>query len=116
LTLYLCASLEEEFCENADSIIRSSHFMANCARVCIDFMVVAAWLALITEEMKFIKVFLNELQTIALIPALRENIKGDLATNRKGQVITKLSSQFFYKGLTNICLMIILFKFVTLLS
>ena len=75
--------MKEKFIKNAHGVIWSNHFMTNSARICIDFMIIAARLALVPEEMNLFEFFFNVLKTKTLVPSLRENIKRYLATNRE---------------------------------
>ena len=110
-------SLEEKLLKNTDGIIRVSNFMSNCSRISEDLVIVATRLALITEKVDFIIVFLNELQAVAFVPALGENIEGDLASNREGKkLITELLLQFLNECLTNSSTLVELFEFITLFS
>jgi hypothetical protein len=52
--------------------------MANGASILKDLKVVATLKGLVAKEMNLVEVFLHILQAVSLVPALRENIKGNL--------------------------------------
>jgi len=67
--------LKEELVENADSVIWCLDFVANRARVLVNFVIVATGLTFVTEKVNFIEIFLYKLQAIALVPALGEYVE-----------------------------------------
>jgi hypothetical protein len=48
-------------------------------------VVVAARLAFVPEEVDLVEVLLHELKAETLVPALGEDVEGDLAANRKSE-------------------------------
>jgi hypothetical protein len=109
-------SLKEKFREDANGVVRVLNFVADSARICIDLVVVATGLTLVTKEVNLIELFFNILKAEALVPALREYIKRDLSTDGEGQVITELGLQLLNKGLSHICGLIEMLELFTFLS
>jgi len=110
-------SLKEKFMKDSNSIIWCNNLMADSSVIGVDLMIIAAWLALISKEVNLIEIFLHELKTETLVPALWEHIKWNLPTNRECQIIgTHFSSKCLYKSLSNVGSLIILLELITLLS
>ena len=108
--------MKEKFREDANGFVRVLNLVADSARICVDLVVVATGLALVTKEVNLIELFFNILKAEALIPALGEDIERDLSTNREGQVITELGLQLLNEGLAHICGLIEMLELITLLS
>lgn len=80
-------------------------------------MIVATWLTLVTEEMDLIVILLNKLQAVALVPALGEDIEGNLSANRESEkLIAEFLLQLFNEGLAHTSIFVIPFKFITFFS
>ena len=84
----------EDLLELLHGIIRVDNRVADCAGVLIDLVVITSNETLVTEEMNVlifgtgdVLLGLDMLQGIGLIPACRENIKGDLTTDGEAVVV-----------------------------
>ena len=85
--VHCVSSLQEYILKELDGLIWIGNFVPDGSLIRIDLMIVTSRLALITEEVNLIIVFLNILQAEALVPSFREHVKGDLAANREGQFV-----------------------------
>ena len=89
--------------------------MANCALVKPDLVVVATIIALISPEVDLIVVVLNELEAEGLVPALREDIERDLASNGESKVeVGKLRLKCSDHGLADEGSLIVILKLISL--
>ena len=78
-------------------------------------MIVATLGCLITPEVNLVVIIFDVLEAERLIPALWEDIKGDLTTDGEPQVkVSKLGSESLNHGLANASFPIKLFESVTL--
>ena len=81
----------EKLLDDANSILRASDGVANCSLVAIDFVVVAANEGLVAEEVdcfvgdaiRLLRLVLEMLEAVGLIPAGGEDVEGDLAADRE---------------------------------
>ena len=66
---------KEELGEDADGVIRVSNLVSDGSWIRKDLVVIAAGLALVAEEVDLVKVLLNELEAVGLVPAFGEHIE-----------------------------------------
>ena len=77
----------EQLLELGNGIIRALDAVPNGARVFVDLVVVASLIRLVSEEVNGgvldaqALLVLNMLETVSLVPAAREDVKGDLAAD-----------------------------------
>ena len=91
--------------------------MTNSSLVLVDLMIVAAWVALVTEEMNLIVILLNILEAERLIPSLWEYIKRYLTSNGKLQIQTlELLLESRNEGGPNVSGLIVILEGVSLIS
>lgn len=70
---------------------------------------------LVAPEVNLIVVLLDELKAKGLVPANRENIEGDLATNGELKVqVSELLLQSSDEIFTDVCCPVVLFEVITL--
>jgi hypothetical protein len=75
--------LQELLVQNLDGVLGTCDREASALRLegLVDFVVVAAWVGLVTEEVYLIVIF-EEAEAVGLVPADRENVEADLPANR----------------------------------
>ena len=73
--------------------------MANCPAVGEDLVVVATRLRLVPEKVNLLKVLLDKLEAVALVPALGKGVDGDLTADDKAEAeVAKLLLQGNLEG------------------
>lgn len=91
--------------------------MSLCSSISIDLMIISTWLALVSKEVNLIEILLNELQAVRLIPPLREDIKRNLTTNGKGQVlVSELLLESINEISSNVVFFVVSLEFVSFFS
>lgn len=85
----------EELLNLTHGVLRTVYRVANGTVISVDFVVVATRAGLVTEEVdvlvgdaaRLLSLSLEVLKAVCLVPASREDIEGDLATN--GEAVFK---------------------------
>ena len=91
--------------------------MANHAFVNIDFVVITPVVASVAPKVNFIEIVLHKLETEAFVPTNWKHIKRYLAANGKLKVeVCELLFQNIYESLSNLVLVIIQLKLISLLA
>lgn len=108
----------EELLQDSDGVVRRLHSVANGSWVGVDLPVVTTLVGLVAEEVDLLEALvLHVLKSVGLVPAGREHVKGDLAANGVGQaVVGKVLLESIDKGLSDLVLLVVLFKLVSLLG
>src|SRR3989338_8126693 len=78
---HLLLSNSEFSCENTNSILPSLDSVADHSFRVVDFIIISTRESLVTKEVNRLELIANELQTVRLIPAFRENIETDLTAD-----------------------------------
>lgn len=98
-----CLQLKE-LLDDAHGISRAVDSVANGSGVGVDFIVVAARVGLVTEEVDvlvldaaLLGIFLKVAKAVGLVPAGREDIEGDLTANREA-IQNWLAATFFWSS------------------
>ena len=91
--------------------------MSDASLVDVDLEVIASFKTLVAEEMDFVILALDELQTETLVPPLWEHIKRNLSADRiLESELRELGFEGFDKRLANPSTFVELLKFVALLD
>ena len=81
-----------------------------------DLKIVTAFICLVPEKVDGRKVLVKELKAVGFVPAAREDVEGNLATDRKSQIqVSKLLLQRCDHGFTDTCFEIVFLEGITLL-
>jgi hypothetical protein len=91
--------------------------MSDGPAVLVDLVIVSSLVSLVSEEVDlFEALVLDMAESIGLVPALWENVEGDLAANAVGQVVRgKLLLQEVDKVAANVVLLVVCLELVPLL-
>ena len=91
------------------------NWMSDCSLISVDFMIVAALLALISPKVDHVIAVFNKFKAEWLIPSLREDVKGDLTADGELEIqIGKLLSESLHESLAHSSCSIVLLELVAL--